>query len=93
VREMAKRSPWIKEIVEHLEDLVELRNTMLFSKEATYAAASLSTRQRPKSELRADFDNLDMPLYQRINTRQGTRRQEDSDDKPRPADLGKGQGE
>lgn len=74
-REMAKRSPWLDEIVAYLEGLAAQRNQVLFSKEARYAAANLSTRQRPKSEFDASFDNASLPLFQRIVTRQGASRQ------------------
>lgn len=46
-RAMGRHSPWVKEILEYLESLAEKKNTVLFSKESRYAAASLSTRQRP----------------------------------------------
>lgn len=86
-RVMAVHSPWVKEILEYLETLAQQQNAALFSKESRYAAANLSTRQRPKSEFSASFDNLNMPLFQRVITRQGTKRGEDPKNGPNRNDL------
>jgi Ca-activated chloride channel family protein len=92
-REMAKHSPWLKEIVEYLEGLAAQRNHVAFSKEAIYAAAHMSTRQRPKAEFHALFNNLEAASHLRINTRQGKRRQEDPVDQSGPVDPRKKEGE
>jgi len=71
VREMARHSPWLSEIVANLEKLAASQDSMLFSKEARYASVSMSSRQRSKKEFDADFDNLAMPAYLQRKVRQG----------------------
>jgi hypothetical protein len=70
-REMAEHSPWLKEIVANLEFLAAQQNEVLFSKEATYAAASLSSRVRSKAEFDPNYADSAMPSYLQRRVRQG----------------------
>jgi Ca-activated chloride channel family protein len=71
VREMARHSPWLAEVVENLEQLAQKQDKVLFSKEARYVATSMSSRQRPKKEFDAHFDALAAPAYLQQRVRQG----------------------
>jgi Ca-activated chloride channel family protein len=70
-REMAEHSPWLKEIVANLEYLAAQQNDVLFSKEARYAAASLSSRVRSKAEFDPNYADSAMPTYLQRKVRQG----------------------
>ena len=74
VRDMATHSPWLSEIVTNLEKLAASQDSMLFSKEARYAAVNMSARQRSKREFDTGFNDLAMPAYLQRKVRQGASR-------------------
>jgi Ca-activated chloride channel homolog len=70
-RAMAKHSPWLAEVVENLEKLADQEDMALFSKEATFASANMSSRLRAKTEFAASHDENAMPLHLQRKVRQG----------------------
>lgn len=70
-RAMAKHSPWLAEVVESLEKLANQEDIVLFSKEASFASANMSSRLRAKSEFLADHDENALPMHLQRRVRQG----------------------
>jgi Ca-activated chloride channel family protein len=73
VRSLAANSPWLNEVVMNLERLAAQRNDVLFSKEAQYAAASMSARVRHKMESAALSDEGTLPRHLQRKIRQGAK--------------------
>jgi Ca-activated chloride channel family protein len=72
-RSLAANSPWLKEVVTNLERLAAQRDDLVFSKEARYAAASLSARLRHKMESAALSDEGTIPRHLQRKIRQGAK--------------------
>jgi Ca-activated chloride channel family protein len=70
-RSLAANSPWLKEVVTNLEGLAAQRDEVLFSKEASYGAASMSARLRYKMESAALCDEAALPSHLQRKIRQG----------------------
>jgi Ca-activated chloride channel family protein len=72
-RDLASNSPWLNEVVTNLERLAALRDDLVFSKEARYAAASLSAKLRHKMESAALSDEGTLPSHLQRKIRQGAK--------------------
>jgi len=72
-RSLAADSPWLNDVVTNLERLAAQRDDLVFSKEARYAAASLSARLRYKMELAALSDESTIPRHLRRKIQQGAK--------------------
>jgi Ca-activated chloride channel family protein len=77
-RSLAAISPWLNEVVTNLEQLAAQRNNVLFSKEAQYAAASMSARVRYKMESAALSDEGTLPSHLQRKIRQGKKGKHDA---------------
>jgi Ca-activated chloride channel family protein len=78
-RGLAANSPWLNEVVTSLERLAAQRDDVLFSKEAQYAATSMSARQRYKKESAALSDEATLPSYLQRRIRQGDKGKDDTE--------------
>ena len=75
-RSLAANSPWLNEVVTNLERLAAQRDDVLFSKEAQYAATSMSARLRYKMESAGLTDEGAIPSYLQRNIQQGAKRKD-----------------
>jgi Ca-activated chloride channel family protein len=72
-RSLSVNSPWLNEVVTNLQALAAQRDDVLFSKEASYGAASMSARLRHKMESVALSDEAALPSYLQRKIRQGAK--------------------
>lgn len=71
VRAMAVHSPWLGEVVTHLEKLAAQQDMLHFSKEAEFASFSFSNRLRSKHEHAVGYEARLSPAYLQARVVQG----------------------
>ncbi len=71
VRAMAIHSPWLVELVAHLEALAALRNTDMFSKEAQFSSLNMGSRLRSKREDALGYRESSSPAHLQRRVVQG----------------------